>query len=716
MAANGNSLVVDKNTHGLEYYEEVDHSTLDFLNRNQRSRKAPAKPIREVIQIVDPVQELNKQLNRQYRPDLAVSTPESSSESPVSLQSVPQTPIPNPVVFDARVKPAKLSEENKEPSISLKRHLRDRIHQITAPTPILSEEFNQENLVNTNEIPRAGVTRIPAFEKQMSKHDRSSKYPPPHPIVSDYQPPTVNYNNSIKMNRVAPPPPIQTDYTVKNYDQNRSHKLVQQSSSYISSNPQFQSKSMAYQKPIQNSIDRSKPDKRKSKKTTGQDATNTNRSYALYNQQNGRIEGIVKNQLNVASDDALGSQIVDDNTATKSKLALWLSQPLCLGLTRLTGGLLFGSMIILGIGSFAGLIASIATYSIDNVNDAQWKILGMVVCSIMLITIIVTLIVFICCYKYGYMFNKDEDMDVDDPSAAYDAEGNERQKAVLRKIYKFNRPVDTSSIPSGRLQDVSTTDSVANQVVEVNDKQTNTESTIAVVRPKDIERGVWASRNAFGGIVYRPLVQPTMVSRIVQVLPEDFELMQPTQIMYQVVVPQTAEIQSRYVEVPVQQPSYVEVIETKSKPSRTLQQASMVERTEAKSKLTRVIQEAPVVEMIETKPSQPRATIVRPPQTQHIVVQQSVKPRYEYVEVDEDSTVLRKGRPQYEIVEETTDESDDASVEEIVEIVDAPKHLQQQQKSKKKIKETRKGFGNVLVKHVKSNNDEPYMVVRDYPS
>ena len=70
MAANGNSLFVDKNGHGLEYYEEVDHSTLDFLNRNQRSRKAPVKSIREATQIVDPIQELNKQLNRQYRPDL----------------------------------------------------------------------------------------------------------------------------------------------------------------------------------------------------------------------------------------------------------------------------------------------------------------------------------------------------------------------------------------------------------------------------------------------------------------------------------------------------------------------------------------------------------------------------------------------------------------------------------------------------------------------
>ncbi len=43
--------------------------------------------------------------------------------------------------------------------------------------------------------------------------------------------------------------------------------------------------------------------------------------------------------------------------------ALWLSQPLCLGLTRLSGGLLFGSMILLGCAAIGGLIASIVLYN-----------------------------------------------------------------------------------------------------------------------------------------------------------------------------------------------------------------------------------------------------------------------------------------------------------------------------------------------------------------
>jgi len=48
--------------------------------------------------------------------------------------------------------------------------------------------------------------------------------------------------------------------------------------------------------------------------------------------------------------------------------ALWLSQPLCLGLTRLSGGLLFGSMILLGFAAIGGLIASIVLYNQGKKN------------------------------------------------------------------------------------------------------------------------------------------------------------------------------------------------------------------------------------------------------------------------------------------------------------------------------------------------------------
>ena len=54
-----------------EYYEELDGQTL-----NLQRRKAPPTPVpttsfvREPTPVVDPVQQLNKNLNRQYRPDL----------------------------------------------------------------------------------------------------------------------------------------------------------------------------------------------------------------------------------------------------------------------------------------------------------------------------------------------------------------------------------------------------------------------------------------------------------------------------------------------------------------------------------------------------------------------------------------------------------------------------------------------------------------------
>lgn len=41
----------------------------------------------------------------------------------------------------------------------------------------------------------------------------------------------------------------------------------------------------------------------------------------------------------------------------------WLAQPLCLGLTRLSGIVLFGSMGLLGCAAIGGLIASIVTYT-----------------------------------------------------------------------------------------------------------------------------------------------------------------------------------------------------------------------------------------------------------------------------------------------------------------------------------------------------------------
>lgn len=70
MATNTHLVSVDNLDHAPEYYEEIDHYTLDFLNRQGRPSKAPPQLAREPTPAIDPVQQLNEQLNRQYRPDL----------------------------------------------------------------------------------------------------------------------------------------------------------------------------------------------------------------------------------------------------------------------------------------------------------------------------------------------------------------------------------------------------------------------------------------------------------------------------------------------------------------------------------------------------------------------------------------------------------------------------------------------------------------------
>lgn len=87
-------------------------------------------------------------------------------------------------------------------------------------------------------------------------------------------------------------------------------------------------------------IDQTKSSKKKQKKKTDDNLTSTqngNRAFALYNQKNGRIgkfihlyrhlnnnmiyfvEGVVKNRLNVATDDVEESRMLDDETEPRSK-------------------------------------------------------------------------------------------------------------------------------------------------------------------------------------------------------------------------------------------------------------------------------------------------------------------------------------------------------------------------------------------------------------
>lgn len=363
------------------------------------------------------------------------------------------------------------------------------------------------------------------------------------------------------------------------------------------------------------------------------------------------------------------------------------------------------------------------------------------------------------------MFDKDDDIDGADPSTTQDAEGNARQKAFLRKIYKFNRPNDTSSIPSNIPHNVSTSPLMSQPTINVTDKQTNTEATIAVIRPKDLNRGVWPSMNAYGGISYRPLIQPQMVSRFIQVLPHEIEqTMQPQQVIYQVVAPAAAippqQIQSRIIQIPAEQSSsdflqYIETTQQQQQQPRTIQipvqQQQIVEyvQTTQRQQQPRTIQipaqqpqtieyvettqrqqprmiqipapQSPLVEYIETtQKQQPRTTIIRQPQTQQIVVQPSTRIEYvdsedqqthrivqqpttriEYVNAKDQRTHRNVQQPQYEIVEEIIDRSSPSPMDEYVEVVDAPKHGRHREKKKDK----KRGFGKIIVKHIRSDND-----------
>jgi hypothetical protein len=66
-----NSVLSETNADQLhEYYEELDHQTLDFRKRKISTSISAISFVTEVPPVVDPVKKLNEKLNRQFRPDL----------------------------------------------------------------------------------------------------------------------------------------------------------------------------------------------------------------------------------------------------------------------------------------------------------------------------------------------------------------------------------------------------------------------------------------------------------------------------------------------------------------------------------------------------------------------------------------------------------------------------------------------------------------------
>jgi len=191
-------------------------------------------------------------------------------------------------------------------------------------------------------------------------------------------------------------------------------------------------------------------------------------------------------------------------------------------------------MLFLALGSLGGLVASVFLYiqgkmitylffqisqflfHLDMSTDAEWKILGMVVCAIMLFTVGLTLCIFIYCYKKGHIRNNNiNNNNINNNSLT----PNYNQENDYRDPYNYNR---SPAVPYGTMEDV--TPSFTNEdIIQVRDKFTNTETTISPIRPKDIQRGVWTGNNAYDGISYRPIQPPKMVHRYIEASPAEID-------------------------------------------------------------------------------------------------------------------------------------------------------------------------------------------------
>ena len=199
----------------------------------------------------------------------------------------------------------------------------------------------------------------------------------------------------------------------------------------------------------------------------------------------------------------------------------------------MSGGLLFGGMTLLAAASIAGLVVSVIFYVngrgsssllallivailLDMTTDPQWKILGMVVSGIMLLTVLVTFCIFFCCYKQGRILGDNPGNDPLKYPQRFD--GNDYHRSLDREHDPFYPSPYRSSVPYGALANGSP-DSAHGDLVRVSDKLTNTETTGAPLRPRDFQRGAWPSVNAYGGVTQRPAVPPHMASRAIQASP-----------------------------------------------------------------------------------------------------------------------------------------------------------------------------------------------------
>jgi hypothetical protein len=142
----------------------------------------------------------------------------------------------------------------------------------------------------------------------------------------------------------------------------------------------------------------------------------------------------------------------------------------------------------------------------------------------MFLTVLVTLCIFIYCYKKGRIVDNNNNNNNNNNVNHMNNTNNRavtppyRQEHDLRHPFNYNR----SPVPYGRMENFSAK-SVEIGTVQVQDKLTNTENTISPLRPRDIQRGVWNGNNAYGGVMQRPMEPPKMTHRVIQALPNDID-------------------------------------------------------------------------------------------------------------------------------------------------------------------------------------------------
>ncbi|CAF3148012.1 unnamed protein product [Rotaria sp. Silwood2] len=274
-------------------------------------------------------------------------------------------------------------------------------------------------------------------------------------MTSQYKDHSAGYSNSFKHNRIAPQQPDDNISSISNNCMllkldfsNRIYCFLKVSHTPLS---------------IHSTKELIQPSQMYSLKQRTMDSIYSNNSHQSYSPQNSYMKDVHLDNL-------------EQND--KSTSCCW--QPLCLGLTRFTGGILFGTIILLGSTSIGGLIASAILYVNDPYTNSQWKMLGILVCSAMLIAILITL----CLFMYAY--KRDRTANHDNKSSLATSECN--QEGDFQKTNHSNRSYDISSPSYEKIRKISafsTNESLPNQIDQTILQQKN---NVINVTPKTIIR------------------------------------------------------------------------------------------------------------------------------------------------------------------------------------------------------------------------------------